>query len=81
MPTKEAKKIYIQPVHVSIVRFVQRYQKEHAYAPTIKEVARALKKSIRHIYNSLDDLQCLGYISRKKYYERSIEIIRDFEQG
>ncbi len=79
MPTKEAEKnqIILQPKHITVFRFVKKYTQEKIYAPTIKEVSRGTKWSVRELYRILDDLEALGYMTRQKYIERSLKIVKD----
>lgn len=69
--------ILLLPLHVRTYNFIKNYKKQNLYSPEIKEIARGLKRSERQIYRILDDLQALGYITRRKYADRSIELVNE----
>lgn len=77
-PTEAEKVITIQPVHVKTVEFIKAFTEKKIYSPTIKEIAKGIKFSLKHLYRVVDDLESLGYITRERYTERSIKVIKDF---
>lgn len=60
-----------------ILTFLDSYIKEFGYPPTYREISFGVKlKSINSIKEYLDRLEKSGYISRKNYKSRSIEIVK-----
>lgn len=58
----------------AILDFVQAFQKEKGYSPTLEEIGKKFKlSSVGTVYQYLDALRRKGYIQRNKGRARSIE--------
>ena len=58
----------------AILDFVQKFQKEKGYSPTLEEIGKRFKlSSVGTVYQYLDALRKKGYIQRNKGHARSIE--------
>ena len=75
MPKSEDK-INLQPVHIQVYRFIEKYVAKNIISPELEEVSKGIKITIRHTYRVVDDLCMLGYLSRSKYKRRSVKILK-----
>ncbi len=64
-----------------ILSFIENYTKSYGYPPTYREISVGVKlKSINSIKKYLDRLENLGYISRKNFKSRSIELVKQKQE-
>ena len=64
-----------------ILSFIENYTKNYGYPPTYREISVGVKlKSINSIKKYLDRLENLGYISRKNFKSRSIELVKQKQE-
>lgn len=72
----EIKDIYLQPSHIKVYTFIDKYLKKNLFAPEVNEIATATKFSLKHAYRIVEELYGFGYISKIAYRKRSIRIIK-----
>ena len=66
----------------AILDFVQAFQKEKGYSPTLEEIGKKFKlSSVGTVYQYLDALRKKGYIQRNKGRARSIELYKRSDAG
>lgn len=70
-------KIYLQPSHVRVYRFIEKYIEKNVISPEVKEICKGVRVAGRHVYRILADLEKLGYIKRDNYRKRSIQIAKE----
>ena len=64
-----------------ILSFIENYTKNYGYPPTYREISVGVKlKSINSIKKYLDRLENLGYICRKNFKSRSIELVKQKQE-
>lgn len=59
----------------SILSFINEFQLEHGYAPSVREIAAELRLGLSTVQYHLDALKGAGYISRRDRASRSIQVI------
>lgn len=77
--TKIKEKIYLQPSHVKVYRYIENYISKNVISPEVKEICKTVKVVPRHVYRILADLEKLGYIKRDNYRKRSLKIIKELK--
>jgi sulfur relay (sulfurtransferase) DsrC/TusE family protein len=77
MTTKKREEIIMQPSHIKVYNFVVAYIKKHIVSPEMNEIAKGIKYEERQVHRLVADLCSLGYISKKRYYPRSIKIEKE----
>lgn len=56
--------------------FIRRYHRQHGYAPTLSEIARSQRVSDSTVWKQLKSMEAKGWITRKRYQTRSIQIVK-----
>lgn len=69
-------KINLQPSHVRVYRYVEKYTKKNLVAPDVHEIAKAVGVTWRQVYRLIDDLCVLGYMTKEAHKKRSIKIVK-----
>jgi repressor LexA len=68
----------IGPRHTKILVFMERYQKQVGYPPSIREICEETNISSTSVVNYyLDQLENWGYIKREKNISRGITMLKD----
>ena len=68
----------IGPRHTKILVFMERYQKQLGYPPSIREICEETNISSTSVVNYyLDQLEKWGYIKREKNISRGITMLKD----
>lgn len=68
----------IGPRHTKILVFMERYQKQVGYPPSIREICEETNISSTSVVNYyLDQLEKWGYIKREKNISRGITMLKD----
>lgn len=68
----------IGPRHTKILVFMERYQKQYGYPPSIREICEETNISSTSVVNYyLDQLENWGYIKREKNISRGITMLKD----
>lgn len=71
--------IVLQPSHVKLFKFVEKYIATNIVSPQVDEIASAVKLTQRQCYRLIDDLCKLGYLEKKKYRTRGLKILFPLE--
>ena len=74
MNTKTRDEIILLPSHIKVYNFVVAYVKKHIVSPEAREIAKGVKLEDRQVHRLVDDLCVLGYLSKRKYFKRSIRV-------
>jgi repressor LexA len=57
-----------------VLKFISDFTAEHGFAPTVREIAQAMKIAIKGAQDHLSALQRKGYIERKSKTPRTIQV-------
>lgn len=76
---KTARKIVLQPSHIRVYRFVEKYIGKNITSPHVHEIAAGIKLTHRQSYRLVEDLCELGYFSKMPYIKRSIVITKPLQ--
>jgi repressor LexA len=64
-----------------VLRFIGDFTSEHGFAPTVREIAQAMKIAIKGAQDHLSALQRKGYIERRSRTPRTIQITGGVSAG
>ena len=68
----------IGPRHQKILKFMETYQKQYGYPPSIREICDTTEISSTSVVNYyLDQLEKWGYIKREKNISRGITLLKN----
>ncbi len=79
MTTKTRDEIILLPSHIKVYNFVGAYIKKNITSPEAREIAKGVKLEDRQVHRLVDDLCVLGFLSKKKFYKRSIKIEKELK--
>jgi repressor LexA len=63
-------------VTVQVFNFIRTYQRQHGFAPSIREISRGCYLSPSNVWRYLDRLEAWGWIRRELNKARTIVILR-----
>lgn len=66
----------ITPRSYKAFLFIEAYMKQNGYSPSMQEIATALGVTKSNVGERLNRLQTAGWISRERYKQRAIKILR-----
>ena len=73
--------ITIQPSHVAVYRFIEKYMDKNIAAPQIKEIAVGIKLTPRQAYRLVEDLVLLGVLKKDAYKKRGLRIVQSITKA
>lgn len=79
MTTKTRDEIILLPSHIKVYNFVVAYIKKNITSPEVREIAKGVKLEDRQVHRLIDDLCVLGFLSKKKFYKRSIKVEKELK--
>lgn len=77
MTDKKKSEIILQPSHIKVYNFVVGYIKKNIVSPEMNEIAKGIKYEERQVHRLVGDLCSLGYLSKKRYFPRSIKVEKE----
>jgi SOS-response transcriptional repressor LexA len=68
----------LSPNQVKVLKYITKYYKQKQYMPSYREImAHTKHRSTSRITAIVEQLKERGYIENKKYYPRSLKIIKN----
>lgn len=76
--SKTIEKINLQPSHIRVYRFVEKYIAKNIASPDVNDIAKAktVQLTPRQVYRLVDDLCVLGYLGKDAYKKRSLRVVK-----